>query len=41
MARYEVKEDEVALITKPIFEEDGYLNGEVSTCIYVSPDLDP
>ena len=41
MARYEVKEDEVALITKPIFEEDGEWNGEVATGIYVSPDLDP
>ncbi len=41
MARYEVKEDEVALIAKPLFGNDGKWKGDVATGIYVSPDLEP
>ena len=40
MARYEVKEDEGALVVKPVMEDDGSWSGSIATGIYVSPHLD-
>ena len=40
MARYEVKEDEAALVVKPIMEDDGSWSGDIATGIYVSPHIE-